>query len=215
MLNKTLKFPAFDLLETTPELTYNNVQVYEKLKPVKLGDTLNNLLDQQTRKTVNALSGAYGLNQGGVSAPYLNKILVVYFYSKHWGSVSLEHLKQLNAIRNEVKYHDGNLIVIDSDGPDSTLQQVLWNNNLSLPIYADQDHKIATLFGVYAQNSPTWNQYAGIDENIPLPAAYVVDHFLKVVFDHSNEEISTDLQTNELVAAVYQSNHYQADRKSA
>lgn len=215
MLNKTLKFPAFDLLETTPELTYNNEQVYEKLKPVKLGDTLNNLLDQQTRKTVNALSGAYGLNQGGVSAPYLNKILVVYFYSKHWGSVSLEHLKQLNAIRNEVKYHDGNLIVIDSDGPESTLQHLLWNNNLSLPIYADQGHKIATLFGVYAQNSPTWNRYAGIDENIPLPAAYVVDHFLKVVFNHSNEEISTDLQINELVAAVYQSNHYQAGRRSA
>lgn len=213
MLNKTLNFPAFDLLETAPELIYNP-QTYEKLKPLKSGDHVLELLDQSSQ-AVNTLSGAHGLNQGGVSAPYLNKTLAVYFYSRHWGNISLAHLKQLNAIRNEVKYHDGNLIVIDSSGPDSTLQQILWTNNLSLPIYQDHDHKIAGLFGVYAENSPIWNRYAGIDENIPLPAAFVVDHFLKVVFDHSNEEISTHLQADHIVAAVYQSNHYQAGRKSA
>lgn len=211
MSNQTLKYPAFDLLETTPELTYT-AQTYKKLKPAKTGDTISELL---THQTVNALSGAYGFQQGGISAPYLNKILVVYFYSRHWGNLSLEHLKQLNAIRNEVKYHDGNLIVIDSDGPDSTLQQVLWNNNLSLPVYADPGHKIAGLFGVYSDNSPAWNRYAGVDENVPLPAAFVLNHFLKVVFDHSNEDISTDLQANEIVTAVYQSNHYHADRRSA
>jgi len=214
MSNIRLKFPAFDLLETTPELTYTP-QAYEKLNPVKAGHVLHELLNHQPPQTINALSGAYSLTQGSVSVPYLNKILVVYFYSRHWGNVSLEHLKQLNAIRNEVKYHDGNLVIIDSDGPGSSLQQLLWNNNLSLPVYADHDHRIAGLFGIYAENSPTWNRYAGIDENIPLPATFVLDHFLKVVFDHSNEDISIDLQANDIVSAVYQSNHYQAGRKSA
>jgi peroxiredoxin len=214
MLNKTSKLPAFDLLEITPELTYTP-QKYEKLTPVKAGQVLHELLDHQPSQLVNALSGAHGLQQGSVSVPYLNKILVVYFYSKQWGNVSLEHLKQLNAIRNEVKYHDGNLIVIDSDGPASSLQQLLWNNNLSLPVYADYGHQIATQFGVYAENSPTWNRYAGIDENVPLPAAFVLNHFLKVVFDHCNEDISINLQANEILTAVYQSNHYQLGRKSA
>jgi len=214
MSTTALKFPAFDLLETTPELAYTP-QEYEKLKPVTLGHTIHELLQHQTQQTINVLSGAYGFNQGGASAPYLNKILVVYFYSSQWGNVTLEHLKQLNAIRNEVKYHDGNLIIIDSDGPDSKLQQLLWNNNLSLPVHADPNYNIAKLFGVYAENSPAWNRYAGIDENVPLPAAFVVDHFLKVVFDHSNEDISSNLQANEIVSAVYQSNHYQAGRKSA
>lgn len=214
MSNQALKFPAFDLLEINPELNYTP-QAYEKLKPLKSGDNITELLNHQTRQTVNALSAAYGFQQGGIAAPYLNKILVVYFYSRHWGNASLEHLKQLNSIRNEVKYHDGNLIVIDSDGPDSTLQQTLWNNNLSLPVYADPGHQIAGLFGVYSENSPAWNRYAGVDQNVPLPAAFVLNHFLKVVFDHSNEDISANLQVNEIVTAVYQSNHYQAGRKSA
>lgn len=214
MLNQISKFPAFDLLEATPELIYTP-QAYEKLNPIQAGHVLPELLNHQPAQTLNVLSGAYSPHQAGVPVPYLNKILVVYFYSKHWGSVSLAHLKQLNTVRNEVKYQDGHLVIIDSDGPGSSLQQLLWNNNLSLPVYADHTHQIASLFSVYAENSPTWNYYAGIDVNIPLPAVYVLNHFLKVVLDHSNEDISTNLPTDEIVTAVYQSNHYQAGRKSA
>lgn len=210
MSNTILKYPAFDSLETQVELEYSN-HIYQKLQPVTAGETVSDLIHHQPYN----FSGSQSAQHKGASLPYLNKILVVYFYSKHWGGTALEHLKQLNAIRNEVKYQDGSILIIDGDGPDSKLQQLLWSNNLSLPVYADPGHQIAGLFKVYSESSPAWSRYAGIDANAPLPATFVLNHFLRVVFAHANEEIESRIDTNQVVNAVYQSNHYQAGKKTA
>jgi peroxiredoxin len=214
MLNTSLKYPAFDNLELTTELEYS-FQPYEKLHPVKTGDTITGLLNYPVWQKQKASVADPVFTQPGSAVSYLNKILVVYFYSRHWGPTSLAHLKQLNAIRHEVKYHDGNLLIIDADGEESSLQQTLWNNNLSLPVYADPGNQIAGLFKVYSEKSPAWSRYTGLEENVPLPATFVLDHFLRVVFDHNNEDISNSVPVQDVVNAVYQANTYLAGRKSA
>jgi len=210
MSSNISKYPSFDKLESQVDLEYSN-HIYQKLQPVATGETVSELLRYQPSN----FSGSQNTQRSGSSLPYLNKILVVYFYSKHWGATALEHLKQLNAIRNEVKYHDGSILVIDGDGPDSKLQQLLWSNNLSLQVYTDPGHQIAGLFKVYSESSPAWSRYAGIDANAPLPATFVLNHFLRVVFANANEGIETRIGTDQVVNAVYHSNHYQAGKKTA
>ncbi|WP_295772420.1 redoxin domain-containing protein [uncultured Mucilaginibacter sp.] len=202
-----MDYPQFDVLEITPELEYNTNK-YHKLEPVKTGETVKHGLPVPVIGALNNFCKAKAL-------PKLSKILVVYFYSKHWGDVGLDHLKQLNAIRNETKFYDGKIVVVDADGDEDGLQQLLWLHNISLPIHSDTNGAIAGLFGVFSEHSPTWNFYGGIDVNIPLPATYVVDHDFKVAFSYPNENISNTIPVNEVVDAVYRSNNYLAGRRSA
>lgn len=208
MKNTSSQYPQFDLIELDTELEFDNIKSYQKLQPVKSGDTLTLEFEQ-------AEYGFSASQYGFRETPRLSKILVVYFYSKHWGEAGLQHLKQLNAIRNEVKFHDGNIVVIDADGDESALQQLLWDNNLTLPIHNDKNALLARLFKVYSDDSPAWNFYGGIDVNVPLPAIFVVDHSFKVIFDYTNDELLSRIPSQDIVSAVFRSNNYLAGKRSA
>jgi hypothetical protein len=83
MLDKKLKYPAFDSLELTTELEFIN-QPYERLHPKKPGDTITGLLNYPFQPKQNLLVQESTFRQAGLAVPLLNKILVVYFYSRHW-----------------------------------------------------------------------------------------------------------------------------------
>jgi peroxiredoxin len=213
MSSKKYNFPVFETLELTTEPEYNN-QRYETLKPIKVGDKINGLT---TYKGFKQQGGHFAkvMSRQSSSASQLNKTQVLCFYSKHWGEAGLTHLKQLHAIRHEVKYHDANLLIIDADGEDSVLKHTLCINNLQLPVYDDSNNMIAKLFNIYSEKSPAWSNYAGLDTNVPLPSVFVLDHYLQVVFDFSNQEIASDLPLQNIINAVYQANNYLADKKIA
>jgi peroxiredoxin len=214
MSNPKYIFPSFDTLELQPQLEFKTTS-YTPLHPVKTGSILDGRLNHLLSNYNSYLGkNALSYNTDNFKLRF-DKILVVYFYSKAWGNISLEHLKQLHDIRHEVRYQDGNLLVVDADGDRSTLQETLWANGLSLQVHKDIDNQIAKLFKVYAGESPAWNYYPGIEENIPLPATFVVDHSLQVVFGHSNQDLSVQLPTEQIVGKVYQTNNYLARSKSA
>jgi peroxiredoxin len=212
MSRSKYKFPAFETLELNTGVEYN-YQSYQKLNPAKVGDTLTELANRFNRQQINIGNSIVSLNH--FHTAHASKIKVVYFYSSEWGEVSLLHLKQLHAIRNEVKYHDGNLLIIDADGDSSTLQQTLWLNNLQLPVHSDTNHQLAKLFNIYADNSPAWSRYSGLDKNVPLPSIFVLDHKLQIIYALSNEDIVTNIKVDEITNAVYLANNYLAGRKTA
>ena len=98
--------PVFETLVLHTEIEYND-EPYLKLSPAKAGDSLTNLAIQFNHQQNNI--GNPIVFQNSFHASNASKIQVVYFYSSQWGETSLSHLKQLHALRNEVKYHDGNL----------------------------------------------------------------------------------------------------------
>ncbi|UEG51647.1 peroxiredoxin family protein [Mucilaginibacter daejeonensis] len=198
------QYPAFDHLEVNIETEFGRTE-YKKLTPAVTGDNV----------AIGAGAPTYLGNNSYTKTPALSKILVVYFYSAQWGAVGLEHLKQLNAIRNEVRYQDGSIVVVDADGDDSTLQQLLWNHNLLLPVHTDVDAQIAKAFGVYSEDSPAWDLYAGLNSNVPLPSLFVVDHFFNVTYHHHNTEIDTAVPTQQILSSVYRSNNYLAAKRTA
>jgi len=212
MLNQHLKYPAFDTLEITNHLEYT-AQSYTKLSPAKAGDFIYGLSAPKNRDKWHPFFDENIYNQSGISFSYTKKPLVLYFYSSQWGEAGIAHLKQLHGLQQEIQYHYGNLLVITDHAED--LKQVLWDHSLSLQFYADPKHELAELTGIYAESSPTWNRYAGIDQNVPLPAVYVLDSLRQVAFAHVNEDILAGLPLGDITGAVYQSNKYLANQRSA
>ncbi|OKS87319.1 redoxin domain-containing protein [Mucilaginibacter polytrichastri] len=212
MLNQHLKYPLFDTLEVITELEYTT-QTYAKLNPAKPGDFIYGLSAPKNRDKWHPFFDENIYNQSGVSFSYTKKPLVLYFYSSQWGEAGIAHLKQLSTLQQEIQYHYGNLLVITDNAED--LKQALWDHSLSLQFYADQQHELAQLIGIYGENSPTWNRYAGVEHNVPLPSVYVLDSLRQVAFAHVNEDILAGLPLADITGAVYQSNKYLADKRSA
>jgi peroxiredoxin len=210
MLTNNLKYPAFDTLELTTELEFN-MQTYTKLRPAKPGDFISGL--SQANNKWHPLFDENVYNQSGVTFSYTKKPLVLYFYSSQWGATSIAHLKQLSSAQQQIQYHYGNLLVVTDNEDD--IKQALWDHSLSLQYYNDSKHELSQLLGIYADNSPAWNRYAGVDQNVPLPSVYVLDSLRQVAFAHANEDILTGLPLNYIAEAVYQSNKYLSNKRSA
>jgi peroxiredoxin len=210
MLNNNLKYPAFDTIELTTELEFNS-QAYTKLRPTKPGDFISGL--SQANNKWHPIFDENIYNQSGITFSYTKKPLVLYFYSSQWGATSIAHLKQLNGVQQQIQYHYGNLLVVTDN--DDDIKKALWDHSLSLQYYNDSKHQLSRLLGIYADTSPAWNRYAGVDQNVPLPSVYVLDSFRQVAFAHANEDILTGLPLNYITEAVYQSNKYLSNKKSA
>lgn len=212
MLNNHLKYPQFDNLEYTPELEYGFTR-YQKLSPAKPGDVIDSLNSQKNKSKWHPYFYENIYNSSGLSFTYAKKPLVLYFYSKSWGDAAIAHLKLLNSIQQEIQYHQGNVLIITDDTDE--LRQVLWDHSLTLQVAEDKSKELASLFGIYSENSPAWSRYAGIEENVPLPAVYVLDHSRQVVFEYANEDINTGLPANGIIASTAQSHEYLFNKKSA
>jgi peroxiredoxin len=212
MLNNNLKYPAFDTLELMIDLEFN-AQTYTKLKPAKPGDFIDGLSTIKHRDKWHPFFDENIYNQTGVSFSYTKKPLVLYFYSSQWGATGINHLKQLNTLQQQIQYNYGNLLVITDNADD--IKQALWDHSLSLQFYDDAKHELSQLLGIYSESSPAWNRYAGIDQNVPLPSVYVLDSVRQVAFAHANEDLLTGLPLNYITEAVYQSNKYLSNKRSA
>jgi len=207
------KYPYFELIDIVPELEFGR-RNFKSLSPVKTG----NLVPAFT------LAGNYErwqqfYNGAETHGPVLlrslvNKPLVISFYSRHWKSAGLEQLKQLHAIQSEIKAHGGNLLVINADKHDS-LQKLAWENSLSLNFYHDTNNEIAKKLRVYSDDNPAWNNFSGVDTNVPLIATYVIDPGKQVVFSYVDNSLSGQLPVKELLSAVYGSALELSSKKSA
>lgn len=213
MSTTTNKYPFFDLSEiiTEPEFAFRS---YQPIKPVKTGNIIPDFnLQREYGHWQHFFNGAeiHG------SIPFrsiLSKPLVVVFYSHEWKSHGTYLLKRLNAIQNEIKAHQGNLLIITPE-KDLQLEKIVWENSLSLNFYFDQDNEIAKQFRVYSEDDPAWNRFSGIDANVALLSTYVIDASRQIVFDDVNSDFSSTFSDDQLLSAVYHSSLSGNIKKSA
>lgn len=210
MSHKTLTPPQFDKLELDLQPEVIN-RKYTPLQPLKAGVLLTDLHHHPL--VVRSIG-----QQGGLSsspALYSHKTLVLYFYSQQWGATGLQHLQQLQAISHQAGQHNSVVVVVDADGNTSNLADVLWQNNLQLPVYADAEHEIASRLGVYAEQSPAWNYYGGINSNVPLPAVFVLSEGMEILYDFSNRGIDSQLPAQDILAAAEGHHQYAGSLKKS
>lgn len=204
--------PDFDLLELIPELELTYTK-FEKLSPLKAGDSVHNfnLKGDYTRyqQFFNGAEthGLFSINQ------LLSKPLVISFYSSAWGEYGLSILKQLNNIQSDIKAHGGNLLIVNTEEREQ-LEKLIWDNSLTLNFYQDEQHNLARLFKIYADNAPAWNTYPGIDVNVPLLSTYVLSAPKVVVYDYIDHALSGILPAREILTAVFESAHVNRKRSA-
>ncbi|RYE15041.1 MAG: redoxin domain-containing protein [Sphingobacteriales bacterium] len=212
MLSSVNKYPFFDLADIKPELEFS-YKKYQPLNPVKVGNYVPFDLDNNQSRWQQFYNGAQtrGLI---VTQQLLSKPLVIAFYSHHWGGAGVTRLIELNAIHTEVRANGGNLLVITTEKSDS-LEKIAWEQSLTLNFYVDTANEVAQKFRVYAENSPTWNIFSGIDVNIPLLATYVIDESKHVVYQHVNRNLEEIFSAPAILSAVYHSALAANSKKSA
>lgn len=201
MLTDINKYPFFDISEIIPDNDLEYKQ-YRPLHPVKAGNYIPDFtLNREHTNWQQFYNGSE--THGPVLLRHLlDKPLVVSFYSHHWKEAGLARLKALNTIHHEIKASGGNLLIITPEKEDG-LQAKAWEHNLSLNFYYDDNNLIAKQFRVYADDSPAWDRFSGIDENAPLLATYVLDTSRQVIFAHVDLDFEIAFPVKHIVSAVY------------
>lgn len=214
MLTTANKYPFFDLSEIIPDIDLQ-FKKYRTLNPVKAGNLIPSFtLNANFTRWQHFYNGAPTYSPTFIKQ-LLNAPLVISFYSKHWNTLGTEQLQKLNTLQHEVKANGGNLLVITADENDGDLEKLSWANNLSLTFYHDRNNDLAEKFRVYADDAPTWNSYAGVDENVPLLATYVIDTTKHVVFDHIDKDLTGTFDVEGILSAVHEAAYNLNRRRSA
>jgi peroxiredoxin len=194
------KYPYFDMSEIIPDHDLV-IKPYQNLQPVKTGDVLPNFsLQKENTKWQQFFNGA--AIQGPVLfSQFLNKPLVIGFYSHHWQQHGLDLLQQLSIIQHDIKERGGSLLIISSE-KNRSLEKAVWDNNLSLNFYFDKEKEIAEKFRIYSESDPIWNRFSGIDTNVPLLATYVISPAGQIEYDHVDPDFSKDFPSKDIISAV-------------
>jgi peroxiredoxin len=207
-------YNEFDKLEYTPELDISSFQSYTPLRPLQTGQLVTGLQSPYIQSKFHPFFDENLFGFSGHSFRYIKKPLLLYFYSSGWGEVGLQHLKQLQAVQQDLLLHNTNILVVHS-GNTAGVEELKWRHQLQIATHQDNEHHIAQLLGLYAEQSPAWSKYPGIETNIPLPAVYVLDHERRIAFDYPNAGLETTLPVKDVFTAVANYTAYELQRKSA
>ncbi|HTD39770.1 MAG TPA: redoxin domain-containing protein [Mucilaginibacter sp.] len=197
---KVNRFPYFDLSEIIPdpELGFRS---FQKSEPVRSGDILPDFsLEKETGRWQQFFNGTE-VHRPVLFHQLLNKPLVICFYSYHWQQYGIDLLRQLNSIQNDITANGASLLIISSE-KNKKLEKLVWDNNLSLNFYFDEEKQIAEKFGIYSEQDPIWNKFSGIDTNVSLLATYVVSATGQIEYDHIDLDFSKTFPATEIISAV-------------
>jgi len=187
----------FDTVHEDTDL-YSAPQVFRKLVPVKplqLGEKAP-LFGVHHQRTI----GQYITWQADYSKTvHLHDWLqtgplVVAFYSAGWNGYGKNYLHKLIQLQATIQASGGNLLVVSPDSLDS-LQTLVDQHDLPFTIVQDVDNQIAGKFGVHSADDPVWNWIAGITEDVPYPALFVVAPDRQIQFSYIDKDFDGQFPT--------------------
>ena len=194
------KYPYFDVSEIIPDPD-PVIRTFHNPEPVKTGDVLPDFsLEKDTLRWRQFFNGAE-VHTPVLFHQFLNRPLVIGFYSYHWQQYGIDLLKQLNNLHKDIIEQQGNLLIISAE-KDKRLEKIVWENNLSLSFYFDKDNYIAEKFRIYSEYDPIWNRFSGVDANVPLLATYVVSLAGKIEYAHIDPDFAKSFPSKEIISSV-------------
>lgn len=198
MLTATYQFPVFDFSEITRETIIN--KKYQPLQPLQAGQLIPDL--KLINKNGTWLSSKIRDYEGTVfTHQLLSKPLIISFYAESWNRKGIHILKKLQTVQNEIIAVGGNLLIVTAEGPfkQSELNRI---HNFNFSFYHDVNHEIARQFKVYSDGDPIWNEFSGIDVNVPLLATYVLSPNGQIVYDHIDTSFNGKFPSAEIINAT-------------
>jgi hypothetical protein len=98
-------------------------------------------------------------------------------------------IKALKSLQADIQVMGGRLLVLSSIAP-KYLRKLLKNQD-NLTVFYDKENTIAELFGLYDVANPLWQWIAGVEEeDVPLPAFYVVTPDRQIAYHHIDYTLS-------------------------
>lgn len=194
------RYPLFDMSEIIQELEFG-VTSKKRLKPLRKGEQVPNFSFEKNnfrwQQFVNGVERTTTINL----LQLLNKPLIIAFYSAQWQAHSLNLLLQLNRLNKDIKAANANILIVSAE-KEKALENIVWNNSLSLSFYYDTENVIAEKFGIFSDKDPVWDKFSGIDTNVPLLSTYVISSEGEILFDYVDWDFSKDIPVEALIASI-------------
>ena len=208
-----LNFSTLETLELTTDPEFDFTP-FQKLAPLKVGTLVDGLALTRISAPGHRFFDEIVLNAGASAFRYSHKPLLLYFFEKDWGAAAQGHLRQLNDIHAELCANNINLLVITAKSLDK-FRELSWKEALALEVFEDADNELARQLRLYSEKGPTWGSYSGIDNNVALPALYLLDSARRVALDFPNENIQPQLPLQSIIPVLQRDTEYWLERKSA
>ncbi|PSL49749.1 peroxiredoxin [Chitinophaga niastensis] len=182
-----------------PENFPSPVRNRERINPIKAGSFFPEFfIDEE-----HIINGAALLNNVklGTSLHRLtSQPLVVAFYSYNWngyGDILLEQLKNSYAA---IEAAGARLLVLSSEGKKQFT--VVNPDPLPFDVVYDAQNRIAKKAGIYLESDPVWGRVSGINEDVPVPAVYLVTPSLEITYEFTDSWFQKEFSPEALVGAI-------------
>ena len=213
-INKQV-LPFTEVLEGTPAISN-----FYGFTPLKKGD----LLPAIHHPNSHILYPGIGRDQQDIkdltpvslfSFSPVNKPLVIAFRPA-LQQILAEDIKFLDSFQRDIQIMGGSLLVVSNAHIRDLKRQLGQHNHLW--VLSDPHNSLAEQFGLYTPENPIGDWLSGIDDNIPLPAFYVVlpsgeisYHYIDYNFRTYNsqaDDIYGQGFVRQILTRIYQDAHY-------
>ncbi len=175
---------------------------YQKIQPLKNRDTIPSV-------RINLELGVWqhlpsGLQTAGTM--FLHQLLqdgplVISTYSPDWNGYAERHLKLLNSIYPRIHAVGGNLLVLTTEYY-KNIVHTIQEYDLGFNMVQDYENRISEALGVYSKYEPVWDRIAGISEDVPFPATFVINADRRIVYDYVDRDFEYVVPEKEIEKAV-------------
>ncbi|RAJ75684.1 peroxiredoxin [Chitinophaga dinghuensis] len=177
--------------ENFPKTGYHR----EKIAPVMTGTFPEFFLESGQ-----VIRDAGLLTQGASIHTLTAQPLVVIFYSIHWNGYADELLEQVAALHPVIEAAGAKLLLVSSE--EKKQFEAVNQQPLSFDIVYDEGFQLARKVGIYKKSDPIWGFVAGVNEDVPVPAVYVVTPSLAIKYAFIDKYLEHPLQASDLLAAI-------------
>lgn len=146
-----------------------------------------------------------GLENAGTF--YLHQLLqdgplVISTYSPDWNEYGKEHLEILNKVYTSVRKSGANLLLLTTEYFKNIVYSIQ-EFDILYNILQDSENRISEALGVYSQYEPVWDRIAGITEDVPFPATFVIGTDRKVLYSFVSKDFEYLVPAKEIEKAVH------------
>ncbi|MFD1820240.1 Peroxiredoxin [Pseudarcicella hirudinis] len=177
-----------------------------KLSPLKTGARINSLSIPQDSGIWQNVPEQFNLSNPTIRQIIDNKPLTISFLSGGWNEYGLKHLQTLKQSYAEILALGGNLLVVVQASYKDTLE-LAGHFELPFNLLADPNNLLAKQFGIYTKEVALWERIAGISEDVPAPATYVLNQHGKIVYHSVDTDFSRPFSATEMLGAVFSACH--------
>lgn len=175
---------------------------YQKIQPLKNRDTIPAI-------RINGELGVwqhlpFGLQ--AASSMYLHQLaqdgpLVISTYSPDWNEYGERHLQLLKTVYPRIRALGGTLLLLTTEYYKNIVHTIM-EHDLEFNVLHDHENRISESLGVYSKYEPVWDRIAGISEDVPFAATFVVNADRRIVYDYVDRDFEFIVSDKEIEQAV-------------